>query len=136
MARPTTASELIGKHQLTATACCSGGVPAATKLAKNICPGPYTTLTHSNCGVTLRYPKPASIGPDRLANARAALKEFGGPVLVVDFGTAVTFDIVDDSGAYVGGVIAPRPLGYDELPSRENCSAPGYRTKGSRLGHW
>ena len=98
--------KLIGKHKLTATACCSV-VPAATKLAKNICPGPFTTLTHSNCGVTLRYPKPASIGPDRLANARAALKEFGGPVLVVDFGTAVTFDIVDDSGAYVGGVIAP-----------------------------
>ena len=98
--------ELIGKHNLTATACCSV-VPVATKLAKSICPEPFSNLTHLNCGVTLDYPKPASIGPDRLANARAAIEEFGGPVLVVDFGTAVTFDIIDGSGSYVGGVIAP-----------------------------
>ncbi len=46
-------------------------------------------------GSRVDYPKPATIGPDRLANARAGLEHFGAPVVIVDFGTAVTFDIVD-----------------------------------------
>jgi type III pantothenate kinase len=58
-------------------------------------------------GIRIDYPKPRSIGPDRLANAVAARFHFGAPVLVVDFGTAVTFDIVDRRGNYVGGIIAP-----------------------------
>jgi len=58
-------------------------------------------------GVGIDYPKPASIGPDRLANAVAACERFGAPVVVVDFGTAVTFDVVDAKGNYVGGIIAP-----------------------------
>jgi len=58
-------------------------------------------------GVGIDYPKPGSIGPDRLANAVAAKFRFGGPVVVVDFGTAVTFDVVNSSGNYVGGIIAP-----------------------------
>lgn len=58
-------------------------------------------------GVGIDYPKPETIGPDRLANAIAARARFGAPVVVVDFGTAVTFDVVDRSGNYIGGVIAP-----------------------------
>jgi type III pantothenate kinase len=58
-------------------------------------------------GVGVDYPKPNSIGPDRLANAAAAKFLFGAPVVVVDFGTAVTFDVVDARGNYVGGIIAP-----------------------------
>jgi len=58
-------------------------------------------------GVRVDYPKPKSIGPDRLANAVAARAQFGAPAVVVDFGTAVTFDVVDARGNYVGGVIAP-----------------------------
>jgi len=58
-------------------------------------------------GVGIDYPKPNSIGPDRLANAVAAKFRFGAPVVVVDFGTAVTFDVVDARGNYVGGIIAP-----------------------------
>jgi len=58
-------------------------------------------------GVGIDYPKPNSIGPDRLANAVAARQRFGAPVVVVDFGTAVTFDVVDARGNYVGGIIAP-----------------------------
>jgi type III pantothenate kinase len=58
-------------------------------------------------GVGIDYPKPNSIGPDRLANAVAARKHFGAPVVVVDFGTAVTFDVVDVKGNYIGGIIAP-----------------------------
>jgi type III pantothenate kinase len=59
------------------------------------------------CGVGIDYPKPASIGADRLANAVAARRGFGAPVVVVDFGTAVTFDVVDSRRNYVGGIIAP-----------------------------
>jgi type III pantothenate kinase len=58
-------------------------------------------------GVGIDYPKPNTIGPDRLANAVAARHHFGAPVVVVDFGTAVTFDVVDARGNYVGGIIAP-----------------------------
>lgn len=58
-------------------------------------------------GVGIRYPKPQTIGPDRLANAVAARHYFGAPSIVVDFGTAVTFDVVDRRGNYAGGIIAP-----------------------------
>jgi type III pantothenate kinase len=58
-------------------------------------------------GVGVDYPKPASIGADRLANSVAARQRFGAPVVVVDFGTAVTFDVVDRRHNYVGGIIAP-----------------------------
>lgn len=58
-------------------------------------------------GVEIDYPKPEAIGADRLANAAAVTALYGFPAIVVDFGTAVTFDIVSERGAYIGGVIAP-----------------------------
>jgi type III pantothenate kinase len=65
-------------------------------------------LTHKTLrGVGIDYPKPSTIGPDRLANALAALHLFGAPVVVVDFGTAVTFDVINAKGDYIGGIIAP-----------------------------
>lgn len=64
-----------------------------------------TPKTLRNVGID--YPKPKTIGPDRLANAVAARHHFGAPSVVVDFGTAVTFDVVNRSGNYVGGIIAP-----------------------------
>ncbi|HEU0008239.1 MAG TPA: type III pantothenate kinase [Verrucomicrobiae bacterium] len=58
-------------------------------------------------GVGIDYRNPESIGPDRLANAVAVRHRFGAPAVVVDFGTAVTFDVVDRRGNYSGGIIAP-----------------------------
>ncbi|HZM03751.1 MAG TPA: type III pantothenate kinase [Candidatus Saccharimonadales bacterium] len=58
-------------------------------------------------GVGIDYPSPKTIGPDRLANAVAAQAHFGAPSVVVDFGTAVTFDVIDRKGNYIGGIIAP-----------------------------
>jgi type III pantothenate kinase len=58
-------------------------------------------------GVEIDYPRPRSIGADRLANAAAVTALYGFPAIVVDFGTAVTFDIVSQHRAYIGGVIAP-----------------------------
>lgn len=64
--------------------------------------GPKTKL-----GVGIDYPKPQTIGPDRLANAASVTALFGAPSVVVDFGTAVTFDVISPGRNYIGGVIAP-----------------------------
>jgi type III pantothenate kinase len=58
-------------------------------------------------GIGIDFPKPGSIGQDRLANALAVKHHFGAPAVVVAFGTAVAFDVVDRRGCYVGGIIAP-----------------------------
>src|SRR6184192_15275 len=58
-------------------------------------------------GVGIDYPAPETIGADRLANAAAVAALYGCPAIVVDFGTAVTFDIVSAHRNYIGGVIAP-----------------------------
>ncbi|HTX21273.1 MAG TPA: type III pantothenate kinase [Candidatus Aquilonibacter sp.] len=58
-------------------------------------------------GIGIDYPNPKSVGADRLANSVAAKFHFGAPVVVVDFGTAVTFDVVNSAGNYIGGIIAP-----------------------------
>ncbi len=58
-------------------------------------------------GIALRHDNPREIGADRIANAVAARELFGGPAVVVDFGTATSFDVVDRDGAFIGGAIAP-----------------------------
>ena len=58
-------------------------------------------------GVRVRVEDPREVGADRIANAVAAHHLAGGAVVVVDFGTATTFDVISDSGEYLGGVIAP-----------------------------
>jgi type III pantothenate kinase len=55
----------------------------------------------------LDYPRPSTIGADRLANAIAVRRDYGAPSVVVGFGTAVAFDVVDRKGNYAGGIIAP-----------------------------
>ena len=65
-------------------------------------------LSHrSPLGMGIDYPEPAQIGADRLANAVGVLAGYGAPAVVIDSGTAVTFDIVSAAPAYCGGVIAP-----------------------------
>ncbi|CAM2904128.1 type III pantothenate kinase [Rariglobus hedericola] len=69
---------------------------------------PVFQLTHEcQLGVAITYPKPAEIGQDRLANAAAAHALGGSPAIVIDSGTAVTFDIITQKGGYEGGIIAP-----------------------------
>lgn len=58
-------------------------------------------------GMPIRYDNPREIGPDRLVNAVAAHARLGGPCIVVDFGTAITYDPVSASGEYLGGIISP-----------------------------
>jgi type III pantothenate kinase len=58
-------------------------------------------------GVALRVDNPLEVGADRVANSVAAHAQFGGPCIVVDFGTAINFDVVSAAGEFVGGAIAP-----------------------------
>ena len=101
----------IGSATISGAAVCSV-VPRATPLVKKFVQAAWKLETLELTAATIRgvgidYPKPNSIGPDRLANSVAARKRFGAPVVVVDFGTAVTFDVVDARGCYIGGIIAP-----------------------------
>jgi type III pantothenate kinase len=100
-----------GKEKISGAALCSV-VPRATPFAEKFVRATWKIEALELTGATVRgvgvdYPKPKSIGADRLANAVAAKIRFGAPVVVVDFGTAVTFDVVDRKGNYVGGIIAP-----------------------------
>lgn len=61
----------------------------------------------SATGLPIRYDNPAEIGADRIVNALAARETYKPPVVVVDFGTATTFDVVNAAGEYTGGIIAP-----------------------------
>src|SRR5437870_6052367 len=58
-------------------------------------------------GVTILYQPPADVGADRLVDAVAAILKYGAPCIVVDFGTATTFDAINAKGEYLGGVITP-----------------------------
>jgi len=58
-------------------------------------------------GMPVHYDNPAEVGADRIVNAVAAFQKYGGPCVIVDFGTATTFDCVSAKGEYLGGVICP-----------------------------
>ena len=61
----------------------------------------------SNSGLSINLPQPIKIGADQIVNAVAALEKYSAPCVVIDFGTATTFDIVNEEGSFIGGVIAP-----------------------------
>lgn len=83
-------------------------VPKTTAILRSAFGADFVELTHRTpMGIGIRYPKPESIGPDRLANAVALVHLHGAPGIVIDFGTAVTFDILSADRHYIGGVIAP-----------------------------
>ena len=83
-------------------------VPRVNTLIASALPCPSLWVDHLvPGGVETDYPNPSSIGADRLANAAAAVELGKLPAIVVDFGTAVTFDVIDAKGRYLGGVIAP-----------------------------
>ncbi len=113
----------MGRAAVAGSALCSvvpKAMPVWTRQLKKATGRAPLLVRHTlELGVTVDYPKPARIGADRLANACGAVARYGAPVIVADFGTAVTFDIVSAQGAYVGGVIAPGlPLMTDYLCER------------------
>jgi len=103
--------KFIGRARVDGVVLCSV-VPRATPFVHQTARalwklGVFELTTKTLRGVGIDYPKPDTIGPDRLANAVAARHRFGAPVVVLDFGTAVTLDVVNRVGNYAGGIIAP-----------------------------
>ena len=87
-------------------------VPAALYHLRRLCRDwfdvePLIARSTLDWGFEIRVDNPAEVGADRLLNALAAHQRYTGPLIVIDFGTATTFDVVDADGAYIGGAIAP-----------------------------
>jgi type III pantothenate kinase len=87
-------------------------VPAALYHLRRLCRDwfhvePLVARSTLDWGFKIKVDRPAEVGADRLLNALAGHRRFGGPLIIIDFGTATTFDVVDRDGAYVGGVICP-----------------------------
>lgn len=79
---------------------------------------------HSPLGLGIDYPEPSQIGADRLANAAGVVTRHGVPAIIIDFGTAVTFDVISDAPAYCGGVIAPGLGAMSGYLSRKTALLP------------
>ncbi len=100
-------AKFVGRWKFSRVVLCSV-VPAKNSIVATAFSQPILQLSHKiQLGIGIDYPRPASIGADRLANAAAAAHLYGAPAVVVDFGTAVTFDIISREKKYLGGVIAP-----------------------------
>lgn len=84
-------------------ATCSGARALAANRVE-----PILIRADLDCGIQVRYANRGELGADRIANGVGALEKYGSPLIVVDFGTALTFDAVS-AGAYLGGAIAPGP---------------------------
>jgi type III pantothenate kinase len=106
---------------VSAIAACSV-VPALTAALETVAARherPFLVASAGTVPIAIRTDRPADVGPDRLVNALAAARIHGTPALVVDFGTATTFDCVAADGAFVGGAIAPGlELGLEALAAR------------------
>jgi type III pantothenate kinase len=99
------------RHDDIGAAAISSVVPQALPPLKSMCQeffGCAAKVVGENLGVTIpiAVENPREVGADRLVNAVAAHARYGGPLIVVDFGTATTFDVIDGEGRYCGGVIA------------------------------
>lgn len=101
---------------------CASVVPAATAALEVVAERrdlPLTIATSGTVPVAVRVDRPGDVGADRLVNTLAAARLYGAPAIVIDFGTATTFDCVGTDGAYVGGAIAPGlELGLEALAAR------------------
>lgn len=87
-------------------------VPPLTPVAVSLCRSylgldPLVVEPGIRTGMPILYEPPGDVGADRIVNGVAAFAAYGGPVIVVDFGTATTFDVVSRKGEYIGGVICP-----------------------------
>lgn len=110
---------------------CSVVPPKADLLRSSLSARPVHQVTHrSNLPIGIDYPLPDQIGADRLANAVAVHHQFGAPAIVIDFGTAVTFDVVggpdqgESAASYLGGVITPGLASMTEYLHRRTALLP------------
>ena len=82
--------------------------PTFIKLAQKYLHQDALVINHElELGIEILYHQPSNVGIDRLCNAVAGLEKYGGPLIIVDFGTATTFDVISKNAQYLGGIIAP-----------------------------
>jgi type III pantothenate kinase len=104
---PESVHQAIAGWQFDRVVLCSV-VPNAIEAFREVFGRSLIELKHTTpMNIGIRYPQPETIGADRLANAVALAQMHGAPGIVIDFGTAVTFDILSADQCYIGGVIAP-----------------------------
>lgn len=114
---------LSGVHYDAAVVC--SVVPRVAEVLKNWLVTPCHFLScDSRLSVGIDYPHPRQIGADRLANAVGAAAYYGVPCIVVDFGTAVTFDVIGSGRTYLGGAIAPGLASMGDYLARNTALLP------------
>jgi len=91
---------------------------------KRFDPKPLSISIETCPFIAVRYTIPRQIGADRLCNAYAGFHYYRGPLIIVDFGTAVTLDVVDNKGAYMGGIILPGPRAAAGILHRRTAQLP------------
>lgn len=77
-----------------------------------------------NLGLRLKYPRPETLGADRLANICAAAARWAPPLIIIDAGTATTFDVINRKGEFVGGAIAPGPAALTDYMADRTALLP------------
>ncbi len=104
-------SELYKKHPHISSVIVSSVVPDVNEVLQNASEKafdfPPLFVDWQNIGVKIDLEKPEEVGADRLVNAVSLIKQYQSPAIIIDFGTATTFDVVNAEGCYCGGVIAP-----------------------------
>jgi type III pantothenate kinase len=90
----------------------ASGVPVLTSRWREVCRAylrcePLVVTSRLKTGLTILYDNPDAVGADRIVDAVAAFRHYGGPLCIVDFGTATTFEAITAAGEYLGGAIAP-----------------------------
>ena len=102
--------DLLNSYSIDATAI-SSVVPKLTSITineiKNYCNDNVLIVTDENCQVKLNIEQPNTVGADRLCNMAAGIYYYNYPLIIIDFGTANTYDVIDSNCAFIGGVISP-----------------------------
>lgn len=105
--------------------CCCSTVPAVLHEIRAVCERYYADVDAVivepgvRTGVPLHYDNPREVGADRIVNSLAAFTRYGGPAIVVDFGTSTNFDVVSAKGEFLGGALAPGiEISVDALAAR------------------
>jgi type III pantothenate kinase len=98
---------------------------------------PVVVEPGTRTGVPILTDNPREVGADRIVNALAAFNRYGGPCIVIDFGTATTYDVVSDKGEFLGGAIAPGVQTSNASLSRETARLPQVELHAPRtpIGH-
>src|SRR3989304_3800999 len=88
---------------------------------------PVVVEPGTRTGLSIQTDNPREVGADRIVNALAAFHRYGGPCIVIDFGTATTYDVVSEKGDFLGGAIAPGVQASNASLSRERARPPPAR---------